>query len=213
MAETHPEVWKRLSYKPGGMEVKQRFAAEYKSLLELGVPKEEALERLAGDGGPFSKVKYPGPVTGPTAAVVAAAPSPVVHSALKESEDRKVEMERQEKAKRRLAKGAGSNKDQREWAEWASRWLSLVRREDGVHRWDEVVGEGSVAPHQGAVALLEQWCKNPEKFSEQLGKLLGKQSDLSDDLVRRERKRESELVRLLQEVDAEIEARGDEAYA
>ena len=198
-----PEGWKSIWAR---MEQEQKLAyqRDRDRLMGNGMKGHEAVAALRGPGGPYSaEVLFPEP----------GGVAPKVHSVLKESEDRKAEMERQEGFKRGLAREAGSNKDQREWAEWASRWLSLVRREDGVHRWDEVAGEGSVAPHQGAVALLEQWCKNPEKFSEQLGKLLGKQSDLSDDLVRRERKRESELVRLLQEVDAEIEERGDHAYA
>jgi hypothetical protein len=197
--EAWKALWSRMT--PGQQAA---YEGEREALMRGGMRGKEAVAKLRGPGGPY------------TAAVLFPGGGEVVHkgyTVLKESEDRKAEMERQEGFKRGLAREAGSNKDQREWAEWASRWLSLVRREDGVHRWDEVAGEGSVAPHQGAVALLEQWCKNPEKFSEQLGKLLGKQSDLSDDLVRRERKRESELVRLLQEVDAEIEARGDEAYA
>jgi hypothetical protein len=215
MPETLQEVWRRVGCKPGGPKVKSAFGSEYDGLVKSGVPKEEALVRLAGEGGPYSKERYPGKPAGAGLSSVdsppdeAKASAPAAFSAAKEIEDRKAAVERSQKAKRKLVERAGKKGDQREWADWAGRWQALVVRGDGAHDFGVVKDS---PPHPFAVSLLEAWCNSPDKMTADMPKYLGKQGDSGDDEVKFEPKRREELLRLLAEVDAEIKSKGDGAY-
>jgi hypothetical protein len=126
---------------------------------------------------------------------------PPVFSPAKQHEDREAERRRQAGFKRKLCSQAGArDSDHKAMVEWAAKWAPQIHH-DGVIHWEDVT---EPPPSAAAVGLLEHACTAPEKFYEQtMAKSLGKGAELGDDLLVRERKREAELLRLLDELEAE----------
>lgn len=196
--------WTGLLRGPNNQARRAAYQGELKVLQRGGLSKEEAFLSLTGPGGKWEHFGLPvgaGSETEVSAPGEAPAAAPAVYSPLKDLEDRRAgeaervrQIGRQQRFKRRLAKDAGGNKDQREWAEWAARWQSLVYRDNGVHQYSAVKDR---APHPGAVALLELWCREPGEMPK--SKLLAKGGELEGDEERRERKSIAEVRRLIKE--------------
>lgn len=119
------------------------------------------------------------------------------------------ERTRLQAAKDKLSKSAGSSKILKEWVEWAVHWQPIVLVEGVIH-WDRI--EGS-APSVAAVGLLEEACRDYAGFFSKFAKSLGAGDAEDDDMRVKERKREVDLLRLLDELDAELAEKGEEAYA
>lgn len=127
-----------------------------------------------------------------------------VHLAAKRKRlvNRRVEKERRRQldVKVKLADAAGSKGgDVKAMYLWAGDWQPKVLRDGAIH-WDQVT---EAAPCPAAVGLLEDACNNPKEFWAKYEKILGKTSDLGDDALKWEKKREADLVRMLQEAVAE----------
>lgn len=119
----------------------------------------------------------------------------------------------EEAAKQALVKATGQKTSTQKAAiEWAQQWMNHARAgDDRVVRWSRVE---DTPPSQSAIAYLEQAALEPGQFLMQLvPKVLGKQQDAGEEWLPAEKKRESELVRMLQEVAAEVKERGADAYA
>jgi hypothetical protein len=111
-------------------------------------------------------------------------------------------------AKDLLIEGAGTNKLPGVDADWVYDQVSAARGLGGEIRWNRVIGP---APSRGAIDLLELAIGQPDKFHAMYAK---KTSGEDDGMVQRERKREGELLKRLDEIDAEVAAAtGEPAHA
>lgn len=202
---TKAEHWREIQKGPGGTVRRKQFAADRDALVAQGRTGDEAFAILAGPGGkyeilapsPAPSMSTPAESSGqPASAGLTPAFSPA-----KDFEDREAERRRQAGFKRKLCSKAGKkDSDHKAMVEWAAKWQPQINY-DGLIHWEDV---NDVPPCAAAVGLLEHACTEPAKFYEQtMAKSLGKGAELGDDLLVRERKREAELLRLLDELDAE----------
>jgi hypothetical protein len=138
------------------------------------------------------------------------APPTVDDVVLKREEARLAGLAAEQAAKDALVARAGNDPSRKKAVEFAENWGVRVRSNQGP-RWELVT---EAPPCAFAVELLAMCVEKPADFIAARSKLLGKDGGEEDDaLVQRERKREADLLRLLDEVDAEVAARGSEAYA
>lgn len=226
---TKQEHWQLVGRGKGGNARRAAFAADRNLLVAEGKSGDEAFEILAGPGGKY-EILAPSPGASAEAVVVpgtdgkihefpvqvsSSMPAGVMAvgiSAAQLHEEREAERRRQATFKRKLCGKAGKrDSDHKAMVEWAAKWAPQIKDEgDPVIRWEAVT---DAPPCAAAVGLLEHACRDPAKFYEQtMAKSLGKGAELGDDLLVKERKRESELLLRLDELDAELAARGEDAY-
>jgi hypothetical protein len=165
-------------------------------------PKVRKLAKALGVEPPAAKlVKSPG---------LPKAPPSVDDVVLQREEARLAGLAAEQKAKDALVDRAGTDPSRKKAVEFAENWGVRVRSNQGP-RWELVTED---PPCAFAVELLAMCVEKPADFIAARSKLLGKDGGEEEDaLMQRERKREADLLRLLDEVDAEIAANGVNAYA
>jgi hypothetical protein len=113
-------------------------------------------------------------------------------------------------AKETLWRSAGTSEDLSESVRWALKWSPMARGEDGEVQWEKIRGEDQLPPGKEALTFLEMAVLNNDQFLKGIVPkyLEQKAADegLDEGSKRYERRREEELLRLLDELDRELAA-------
>lgn len=150
----------------------------------------------------------PPPAETSAAGAVPPAPS-VIEQELARLKAAAAEREASEAAKRQLLEKAGASENVRTLINWAVREAAVISG-GKFPAWGRVK---SHPPGPGAIWYLEQSFVNPAGFAAMAAKSQGKDVDDDHERIKKsEKKREAELLLRLDELDAELEARGRDAY-
>jgi hypothetical protein len=206
--------WAWLGTGVGAPQRRKEYKAEHARLVASGFSGDDAFIELTKPGA-----KYAMPRPGPEGPAICPEPAPSVIDpgvqVVGQPKDYTVRrariVEEQDPFRRALCDRAGKKAPYRDVVEWAGNWLAIAwDAELRVIYWERISED---PPTPMAVAMLMSACADPEKFFNITAKnTLGKGGELGDDLLVRERKREEDLLARLDELDAELEARGEDAY-